>query len=94
VAAGFLFGYPLRAGHPQNRRNKILWVMGLPRNGSALDISGHPLAVSKPSIHKTEPANSSPGEIYPSYVDVPQAGCWHFDLSWSGQHAAVDLDYT
>jgi hypothetical protein len=26
-------------------------------------------------------------------VDVPLAGCWHFDLSWSGHHASVELEY-
>src|SRR3981081_386200 len=43
TAAGFLFGYPLTAGNRLNPSNKILWVVGLPRNGSPLDIKGHPL---------------------------------------------------
>ncbi|HKW58601.1 MAG TPA: hypothetical protein VJR46_02475 [Candidatus Dormibacteraeota bacterium] len=34
IAAGFLFGYPLRSGNPQDPANKILWVVGMPRNGS------------------------------------------------------------
>jgi hypothetical protein len=92
-AAGFLFGYPLRAGHPQDRSNKILWVVGMPRNGSMLEVRGHPLDAPTPTVTVTQPANSSPGEIYPSIVDVPQAGCWHFDLAWSGHQASVDLVY-
>jgi hypothetical protein len=90
-AAGFLFGYPLAAGRPQG--NKILWVVGLPRNGSSLDIRGHPLRAVNPSIHLTFPANSSPGEIYPSGVDVPKPGCWHFDLAWDGHKTSIDLKY-
>jgi hypothetical protein len=92
-AAGFIFGYPLRAGHPQSPTNKILWVVGLPRNGSPLEVSGHPLNATTPSIHETQPADSGPGEIYPSVIDVPKPGCWHFDLSWAGNHATVELEY-
>jgi hypothetical protein len=92
-AAGFIFGYPLRAGHPQGATNKILWVVGMPREGSALEIEGHPLQAPTPSIHVTQPADSGPGEIYPSIVDVPRSGCWHFDLSWARHHAVVDLLY-
>jgi hypothetical protein len=92
-AAGFLFGYPLRAGHPENPSNKILWVVGMPRNGSPLEIQVHPLNAAEPSVTVTQPANSSPGEIYPSIVDVPKPGCWHFDLAWSGHQASVDLMY-
>jgi hypothetical protein len=91
-AAGFLFVQPLRAGHPQNPANKVLWVVGYPRQ-SDLKITGHPLGAEAPTMSMTAPANSGPGEIYPSIVDVPEPGCWHFDLSWSGHKAAVDLRY-
>jgi hypothetical protein len=30
AAAGFIFGYPLRAGHPVNPSNKILWASARP----------------------------------------------------------------
>jgi hypothetical protein len=91
-AAGFIFGYPLRAGHPQDPTNKILWVVDA-RNGSSLEIRGHPLGAATPSIVMTDDPNSSPGEIYPSIVDVPKAGCWHLELFWSGNKASVDLVY-
>jgi len=81
TAAGFLFAYPLRAGN------------GLPRDGNQLRVLGHPLTANSPTIDQTFPANSSPGEIYPSIVDVPIAGCWHFDLSWGKNAASVDLVY-
>jgi hypothetical protein len=93
IAGGFVFGYPLRAGHPYSPTNKILWVVGLPRNGSSLEISGHPLNAATPSVTVTQPADSSPGEIYPSIVDVPKPGCWHFNLAWSGNRTSVDLMY-
>jgi len=92
-AAGFIFGYPLRSGHPENPSNKILWVVGLSRNGSWLGISGHPLGAATPTVTQRQPADSSPGEIYPSIVDVPQPGCWHFDLAWAGHKASVELLY-
>jgi hypothetical protein len=93
-AAGFLFGYPLRAGAAvENPNNKILWVVGQPRNGSDLAIAGHPVGAANPSITQAQPADSGPGEIYPTIVNVPVAGCWHFDLSWSGHKASVELLY-
>jgi hypothetical protein len=93
TAAGFIFGYPLRAGHPINPSNKILWVVGFPRNGSPLEITGQLSGANAPSVHESEPANSGPGEIYPSIVDVPQPGCWRFDLSWAAHHDVVYLQY-
>ncbi len=94
TAAGFLFAYPLRAGSVSNPNNKILWVVGLPRDGNPLRVQGHPLAASSPTIDQTFPADSSPGEIYPSIVDVPTAGCWHFDLRWGKNTTSVDLVYS
>jgi hypothetical protein len=93
TAAGFLFSLPLRAGHPTNPSNKILWVVRLPRNGSQLDLTAHPLSQFEPVVHETAPTGASPGQIYPSIVDVPQAGCWHFELSWAGHRDTVDLEY-
>jgi hypothetical protein len=91
-AAGFIFGYPLSASR-QDPSNKILWVVGVPRNGYSLEITGHPLNAHTPVVHVTQAANSFPGEIYPVIVDVPRAGCWHFDLAWAGNKASVDLMY-
>lgn len=93
LAAGFLFGYPLRAGHPDSPANKILWVVAKPRDGAALTISAHPIGKAAPVVSTTQSANSSPGEIYPTIVDVPEPGCWHLDLAWAGQHASVELEY-
>ncbi len=92
-AAGFLFAYPLRAGSVSNPNNKILWVVGVPRDGSDLHVTGHPQNATTPTMDQSFPANSSPGEIYPSIVNVPTAGCWHFDLSWGKNKTSVDLVY-
>ena len=92
VAAGFLFAHPLRAGHPENPANKILWVVRTPRTGP-LTIDGHPVGAARPTIHEILPANSGPGEIYPSFVDAPTAGCWQFDLRWANSHTQVELNY-
>jgi hypothetical protein len=93
LVAGFLFSDPLRAGHPENPSNKILWVVRTPRDGSQLIIDGHPLGAALPRVHEARPADSSPGEIYPDGIDVPTAGCWQFDLSWATSHAQVELNY-
>jgi hypothetical protein len=91
--AGFLFGDPLRSGHPNNPTNKILWVVKQPRNGRPLYVTGHPLDAASPLTHDTQPADSSPGEIYPSIIDEPTAGCWQMTLAWNGHTDTVDLPY-
>jgi hypothetical protein len=93
VAAGFLFGYPLRAGHPQDRSNKVLWVVRTPRQGSNLQIDAHPLGAQQPVVHESRPAGSGPGEIYPDGIDVPTPGCWQLTLVWATGRAEVNLAY-
>jgi hypothetical protein len=93
-AVAFLFGNPLRAGEPENPANKILWVVKQPRGMSDLEIAGHPLDAEAPTVAQSEAADSSPGEIYPSIVNVPSPGCWHFTLQWNGNTDTIDLPYT
>jgi hypothetical protein len=92
-AAGFLFGYPLMAGNPQPYSDKILWIVASPRGGMPLQLTGHPLHVARPVVSSAWPADSSPGEIYPSEIEVPAPGCWQFTLSWNGHTDTVDLWY-
>jgi hypothetical protein len=92
-AVAVVFGYPLRAGHPMNPANKILWIMRLPRNGSPLTITAKPLHRSSRAVRSVWPADSSPGEIYPSYVNVPGPGCWKLSLRWAGHTDSIDLPY-
>jgi hypothetical protein len=91
--AGFLFGYPLMAGNPQPYSDKILWVVASPRDGMPLRLTGHPLGAVKPVVSSTWPADSTPGEIYPSEIEVPAPGCWQFSLSWNGHTDTIDLWY-
>lgn len=92
IAGGYLFIFPLRSG--TRAPNKILWAVGLPREGSPLVITAHPLTASRPVITERLPADSYPGEIYPDGLAVPAAGCWQLTLSWSGHSAVVELAYT
>jgi hypothetical protein len=93
TVVAIVFGYPLRAGDPTDPANKILWIMRLPRHGSPLRITARPVGAKAPVIRKAWPADSSPGEIYPSYVNVPTAGCWRLTLRWAGHTDRLDLAY-
>ena len=90
---GFIFGYPLRSGHPTERANKILRVVRLPRNGQPLTIIARPTGTSGPVVSTMQPANSGPGEIYPTIVDVPDAGCWDLNLEWDSHTATLRLHF-
>lgn len=93
ILAGFVFGYPLRAGHPESPSNKVLWVVSVDRSGP-LVVDAHPLDAAMPSVHYAFPDNSGPGNIYPSLVDVPTQGCWHLTFAWgTGRAAEMDLLY-
>jgi len=91
--AGFMFGYPLMAGNPQPYSDKVLWVVDSPRDGMPLRLAGHRLGAAGPVVSSSWPADSAPGEIYPSEIDVPSPGCWQFTLSWNGHTDTVDLWY-
>jgi hypothetical protein len=87
-----LFGDPLAVG-PSDKQNKILWIVRQPRDGRPLKITATLPGSNEKPEHLTFPANSGPGEIYPSYVNVPKPGCWHVALSWDGHQSAVNLEY-
>jgi hypothetical protein len=88
---GYLFVDPLRvAPRDDGMSNKILWVVREPRNGEDLTWS----ATSGDSVVRGSlPADSAPGEIYPSIIDVTAPGCWHVTLTWDGNVGHVDLHY-
>src|SRR5262249_61877183 len=62
--AGFLFGFPLMAGHPEPFSDKILWVVRSDRHGAPLRLTGHPLNAATPVVRSSWSAGSSPGNIY------------------------------
>ena len=91
TAAAVIFGYPLRAGHPQNPANKILWLVSLSPRAGSLDLSVRLVGTTVPNISQSVKFLAS-GDL-PSIVDVPRPGCWQFDLSWSGHRTAIELQY-
>jgi hypothetical protein len=91
--AAVVYGYPLRADNPTGRMNKVLWIMKLPRRGAPLRIEAQPADGAKPLIRSTFPADNSPRQIYPSYVNVPKAGCWRLTLRSAGHEDSIDLHY-
>lgn len=73
--------------------NKVLWVVREPRNLSDLTLEGTPVGGEEPGVSYVQEANSGPGEIYPSEIDVPKPGCWDFTLMWDGNVAHITLPY-
>jgi hypothetical protein len=82
-----LFGYPLRQPPEEGRNNKILWVSRVEHPGDALVVQAH-LNGTGPAVRREVPGG--PG---PSIIDLPSAGCWKLDLTWSGNRDAVWLTY-
>jgi hypothetical protein len=89
--AGFVFGNPLTADTRRELSNKVLWVVRTPRAGEALKITANPVGADGPAVRVSVPAASGPGEIYPSIVNVPTPGCWHFTLRWHNASASLTL---
>ncbi len=81
----------LRAGHPDNRANKVLWVVQAPRDGHPLVIEASPAGTHGRKVVLEEEAASGPGEIYPSDVDLPTPGCWRLALRWGAHRASIDV---
>jgi hypothetical protein len=92
AAGAFFFAPRLRAGHPENPANKVLWIVRFPRNGHPLTITARPGADPSQVVRISRPADSSPGEIYPSYVDLPKPGCWRLSLAWGSHRARIDVE--
>jgi hypothetical protein len=91
---GVLFGDLLRVPSPPGGpNNKILWISREPRDGQPLHLTLSPMAGGGQPVTLTEPANSSPGEIYPSIVDVAAPGCWSVTAEWNGHRATLELGY-
>jgi len=92
AAAAFFFAPTLRAGSPTNPTNKILWVVRFPRDNQPLTIFGRYAANPAVTARSSWPADASPGEIYPSYVNLPKAGCWELTLNWNSHQARIDVE--
>ncbi|MDG4858992.1 hypothetical protein P8605_12640 [Streptomyces sp. T-3] len=93
AAMGYVWAKPLRAGGGADSGNKILWFVRHPRMGDPLTVRAHPRDAERPVVTSTESADSGPGEIYPSGIDVPHPGCWTLELSWGVHRDEVDLEF-
>ncbi|HEY1509387.1 MAG TPA: hypothetical protein VGF93_10320 [Solirubrobacteraceae bacterium] len=91
TAGAFFFADPIHAGHPENPSNKVLWIVGSRRDGQPLRIVARRTGSSQ-AVRMQFPADSSPGEIYPSGVDLPTAGCWKLSLAWGAHRASIDVE--
>jgi hypothetical protein len=89
--AAIIFGFPLVAPSPTDRMNKILWVSRQTTDAERLDISAQRMdGTATVGAPVQQVVNGGPG---PSYVDLPQAGCWRFTLSWADRTDSLDLEY-
>ena len=90
---GVVFADTLRhAAGKTEATNKILWVVRQPRNGKPLVISAT-LDGSDEIATIEQDAGPGPGEIYPTDMNLPLAGCWHMVLAWDGNTDTIDLEY-
>jgi hypothetical protein len=91
AAAAFLFAGRLRAGHPTNPSNKVLWVVRFPRDMHPLTVTARFGADPSKLVRFSRSADSSPGEIYPTSIDLPTPGCWQLALAWGPHRASIDV---
>ncbi len=88
-----LFGHPLRQPRDEESSNKILWV-SRPAKTSSDPSAPAPLTITATldgtETRVTREVTGGPG---PSIIDLPQAGCWHLELRWSGRTDTMNLVY-
>ncbi|MDQ7909571.1 hypothetical protein RB614_34130 [Phytohabitans sp. ZYX-F-186] len=83
-----VFGYPLRAPSQPDRSNKILWVSRVSQEPAS------PLVIDARLDGGGDPVTREvSGGAGPSIVDLPAAGCWHLQLTWSGHTDTLRLTY-
>jgi hypothetical protein len=85
TTVAYLFATQLVAGESprvDGSQNKVLWESKDSPSGANVTVEGHPLGVSQPVV-------TIRGG--PSITDVPTAGCWTFQLSWTsnGPHTST-----
>ena len=90
---GVLFGYPLTAGRTDGANNKILWVSGPGATSSDTSVPDTLIITATLDGTDTKVVREVAGGPGPSITDMPQAGCWHLELRWSGRTDTMDLTY-
>ena len=80
---------PLHAPPLGNVNNKILWVSRVNQGPLA------PLRIRATLNGTTQTVTRQvAGGPGPSIIDLPAAGCWSVNLSWSGHHDHLTLRYS
>ena len=90
---GYLWARPLYAPESPSHSNKVLWYVRYPRGGAPLHVTGHLQTDPRQRMSAAFPADSSPGEIYPSDMTVPKPGCWSFTLRWNSHVDHLSLPF-
>jgi hypothetical protein len=85
TTVAYLFATQLVAGSSprvDGSQNKVLWEAKDSPSGANVLVEGHPFGESQPVV-------TIPGG--PSITDIPTAGCWTFQLSWTsaGTHTST-----
>jgi hypothetical protein len=70
-------------------RNKILWISKMIPGGSFTPLRIQ-ATLDGTNQAVTRQVAGGPG---PSIINLPVAGCWSFNLSWSGHHDHLTLRY-
>jgi hypothetical protein len=85
---GFFFTKQLLAGNPSNPHNKILWIVhdGSPTRTITVTATRRGTTAT---AHLVFRAVDRAGRIYPSYVNLPAAGCWALELRWNGRSTST-----
>jgi hypothetical protein len=80
---GFLFTQKLRTGNRTNPHNKILWILNDGSPTQVLSLTARRVGTGAVA-HRQFRAVDRAGRIYPSYVNLPAAGCWTLNFTWNG----------
>jgi hypothetical protein len=90
TTVAYVFATQLVAGpspRANGTNNKVLWEAKDYPSGGGVMVEGHPLGASQPVV------TIAGG---PSITDVPAAGCWTFQLSWTANgrqsKSTINLD--
>jgi len=89
TAVAILVAQPVRAGHPTNPANKVVFGVRSPRLGTPLRIEAR--ATTGDTVHLAIPADVVDAEVYITYLDLPAPGCWRLNLSWGAPQATTIL---
>jgi hypothetical protein len=85
--AAILFGDPLSSPPDPERGNKILWVS----RDEVVPLSDLRIRAEHDGTVVNRVVRGGPG---PSIIEMPEAGCWHMTLRWSGRTDTLSLRYS